>query len=80
MDRSLVVEVELTNGERHPLTTKFDWTIGLEEDLKHLFDVNFNKEVISIVLDEIKRSLLETDLTIGDLKSIHFSICEKQEE
>ena len=70
--KKVKVEVELTNGERHPLTSKFMGKDKLKYKIKKFFNVNLDQEIISIVLDKIKESLLETDFTIGDLKSIHF--------
>lgn len=80
MEKRIVVEVELTSGERYPLTVKFNRVIKMEDNVKHLFNVNFKKEIIPLVLDQVKESLLETDIPIGNLKSIHFSISEDKEE
>lgn len=80
MERRIQVEVELRNGERRALTAKFNKLVGMEDDLKNFFNVSIDKEILSIVLDEVKKSILESDLTIGNLKSIHFSVREIQEE
>jgi len=72
------VEVELTNGERHTLKSKF--SKKSEDDLKDFFNININKEILSLLLDRIKESLLETDITIENLKSIHFSVYGTEEE
>jgi len=80
MEKRIKVEVELRNGERRVLTTKFNKLVRMEDDIKNFFNVSITKEVLSIVLDEIKKSILESNLTIENLKSIHFSICETQEE
>ncbi len=79
MERRIQVEVELTNGERRALTSKFNKLVDMEQDLKNFFNISIDKEILSIVLDEVKKSILESNLTIGNLKSIHFSICETQE-
>lgn len=76
--KKISVEVELTNGERHTLTSKFrKKTKGAS---KGLFNFNLDKEILSVILDRVKESILETDIAIENLKSIHFSICETQEE
>jgi len=80
MGKRIKVEVELRNGERRALTTKFNKLVRMEDDIKNFFNVSIDKEVLSIVLDEIKKSILESNLTIKNLKSIHFSIYETQEE
>ena len=74
--KKISVEVELTNGERHTLTSKF--RKKTKGDSKGFF--NLDKEILSVVLDRVKESILETDIAIENLKSIHFSICETQEE
>ena len=70
--KKIDVEVELTNGERHALTSKFDKKT--KDELETFLYDNIDKEVLSVLLDRVKESLLEMDITIGNLKSIHFSV------
>jgi len=74
--KKISVEVELTNGERHTLTSKF--RKKTKGDSKGFF--NLDKEILSVILDRVKESILGTDISIENLKSIHFSICETQGE
>jgi len=70
--KKIGVEVELTNGERHTLTSKS--RKKTKGDSKGFF--NLDKEILSILLDRVKVCLLETDFTIENIKSIHFSVSQ----
>ena len=83
--KKINVEVELTNGERHALTSNFNKKAKYNPETLLYEDFNkkipetflyedFNKKILSVLLDRVKESLLETDFLIQNIKSIHFSV------